>query len=46
MPRRRAEAEAGFGGLSGPGLRPRSVSQAEAKIGTQCGTEVWAQVSA
>lgn len=35
-----------MGELSGPGVTPRSVSQAEAKIGAQCGTEFRAQVSA
>lgn len=47
MSRRRAQAETGFGELSGSGLRlMRSVSQAETQVGTQSGTEVWAQVSA
>lgn len=44
MSNRKAWAEAGLGALPDPGLR--SVSQAEAKIETQCGTEVWAQVPA
>lgn len=42
MSRRWAKAEAGFGELSGSALRLRSVSQPEAKVGTQGGTEVWA----